>query len=189
MTIEYTDVSVSGSRWGAGSSPSLAHLISASAKDVPHPLVPGKTLWDAREDVGPYVDGVVDPELMSSYAAAAHVRKAADTGIGILGSGSDFTPFLQRLGIASMDQGFGGTPYDAPYHYHSVYDSQRWQEVYADPGFHRHAAVAKELGLVALRLIDSVVLPLNTTQYALELDDYLNRCAFFPFNPCIQPAN
>ena len=37
-----------------------------------------------------------------------------------------------------MDQGFGGTLFDAPYHYHSIYDSQRWQEVYADPGFVRH---------------------------------------------------
>lgn len=40
--------------------------------------------------------------------------------------------------VASSDQAFAGTPYDAPYHYHSIYDSQRWQELYADPGFHRH---------------------------------------------------
>lgn len=75
-----------------------------------------------------------------------------------------------------MDQGFGPTPYDAPYHYHSIYDSQRWQELYADPGFHRHVAVAKHLGLVALRVTDSIILPLNTTQYALELDDYIDKC-------------
>ena len=37
-----------------------------------------------------------------------------------------------------MDQGFGFTPSDAVYHYHSIYDTQQWQEVYADPGFHRH---------------------------------------------------
>lgn len=74
-----------------------------------------------------------------------------------------------------MDQGFGGTPTDAPYHYHSIYDSQTWQETYADPGFFRHTAVAKHLGLVALRLIDSFILPLNTTHYAYELDNYLDR--------------
>ena len=74
-----------------------------------------------------------------------------------------------------MDQGFGNTPTDAPYHYHSIYDSQRWQETYADPGFFRHIAVAKHLGLVALRLIDSFILPLNTTHYAYELDDYLDK--------------
>ena len=74
-----------------------------------------------------------------------------------------------------MDQGFGGTPTDAPYHYHSIYDSQTWQETYADPGFFRHTAVAKHLGLVALRLIDSFILPLNTTHYAYELDGYLDK--------------
>ena len=40
--------------------------------------------------------------------------------------------------IASMDTGFGFTASDAVYHYHSIYDSQRWQELYADPGFYRH---------------------------------------------------
>ena len=73
-----------------------------------------------------------------------------------------------------MNPGFGGTPFDAVYHYHSIYDSQRWQEEYADPGFSRHAAIAKLLGLLTLRLSDSIILPLNTTQYALELDDYLD---------------
>ena len=72
-----------------------------------------------------------------------------------------------------MDQSFSETLTDARYHYHSIYDSQRWQELYADPGFHRHVAVAKQLGLVALRIIDSIVLPLNTTQYAYELNEYL----------------
>lgn len=45
---------------------------------------------------------------------------------------------MLMLQIASLDEGFGGTPMDAAYHYHSVYDSQRFQELYADPGFHRH---------------------------------------------------
>jgi len=40
--------------------------------------------------------------------------------------------------VASSDEGFGGTPTDAVYHYHSIYDSRRFQAVYADPGFHRH---------------------------------------------------
>ncbi len=89
------------------------------------------------------------------------------------------------------------TPYDAVYHYHSIYDSQRWQEVYGDIGFVRHVrtlaerelttitnpqyhfalqvAVSKHLGLVLLRLADSIILPLNTTHYASELDMYLDK--------------
>ncbi|OJA19334.1 hypothetical protein AZE42_00444 [Rhizopogon vesiculosus] len=163
------DVSVSGSRWNVISSPSLAHLILRSAQDVPHPTDSGKTLWDARYDVGPY-EGPMD----AGYASMWNEKNSGDPGIGPMGSGSDYTVFLQRLGIASSDQGFGNTPTDAPYHYHSIYDSQMWQEVYADPGFHKHVAVAKHLGLLTLRLADSIVLPLNTTQYALELDSYVD---------------
>lgn len=79
------------------------------------------------------------------------------------------------------------------YHYHSVFDSERWQELYADPGFLRHVrlllvaeggyspciiqiAVAKFLGLQTLRLADAIVLPINTTNYAVQLDEYLDGC-------------
>lgn len=165
------DVSVAGSQWSPAASPSLAHLIHKTALDIPHPTDPGRTLWDARTDVGPY-SGDADAEALKIYEERLR-GQSLSTGIYPLGSGSDYTAFLQRLGIASMDQGFGGSPSDAVYHYHSIYDSQRWQELYADPGFHRHVAVAKHLGLVALRIADSIVLPLNTTQYALELDEYL----------------
>ena len=173
------DVSVSGSRWSAGGSPSLANLIKTAALDVPHPLIEGKTLWDAREDSGPYhgnkTSPKIDADFLDSWDKTESRRRAQDTGIYPLGSGSDYTVFLQRLGIASTDEGFGYTPTDAVYHYHSVYDSQRWQEVYADPGFDRHVAVAKHLGLIGLRIVDAIVLPLNTTQYSLELEDYLDR--------------
>jgi N-acetylated-alpha-linked acidic dipeptidase len=90
-----------------------------------------------------------------------------------------------------MDQAFSFTPSDAVFHYHSVYDSQHWQEQYADPGFHRHVsqnlaanyvklngmqiAIAKHLGLMTLRLTDAIILPLNTTQYVLELYQYLDQ--------------
>lgn len=65
---------------------------------------------------------------MATYAAeqASKQRKPrvdgkvqAELDIPALGSGSDFTVFLQRLGVASMDQGFGGSPSDGVYHYHS----------------------------------------------------------------------
>ncbi|TFK71755.1 Zn-dependent exopeptidase [Pluteus cervinus] len=176
------DVSVAGSQWNVGGSPSLAHIIKQTALDVPHPTIPGKTLWDARNDQGPfhgitpYVQNTtVDEEFMASYQVAQEAKNSLQTGVSPLGSGSDYTVFLQRLGVASTDQGFSFTPSDAVYHYHSIYDSQRWQEVYADVGFHKHVAVAQHLGLLALRIIDSIVIPLNTTQYAFELSDYLAK--------------
>ena len=151
----------------AAASPSLAHIIRQTAQDVPHPTQPGKTLWDARDEEGPF-EGIGDEEFMASYAASELKRYALDTGIEPLGSGSDFTVFLQHLGVstcafycmlvlvtyascrasrrapqvASMDQSFTSTPSDAVFHYHSIYDSQHWQEQYADPGFHRHVRVA-----------------------------------------------
>ncbi|KAF8631539.1 hypothetical protein AX15_002295 [Amanita polypyramis BW_CC] len=170
------DVSVSGSRFSLYGSPSLAHLLRRSAIDIPHPTKPGKTLWDAREDKGPFTMGTeIDEEYTNANSQVENIKWSSDTGVLPLGSGSDFTVFLQRLGVASTDEGFKFTSTDAVYHYHSVYDTQLWQELYGDKGFHRHVAVAKHLGLVGLRIIDSIVLPLNTTQYALELDQYLNK--------------
>ncbi|KAI3621149.1 vacuolar protein sorting-associated protein 70 [Moniliophthora roreri] len=170
------DVATSGSKWNVYGSPSLAHLIKQTALDVPHPITKGKTLWDARDDEGPFTglngSARVDVEYIMNYERAKRQGRASKTGVNPLGSGSDYTVFLQRLGVASTDQGFGGTPYDAPYHYHSIYDSVRWQEEYADPGYHRHVAVAQHLGLMAMRLTDSIIIPLNTTQYAFELEDY-----------------
>ena len=67
--------------------------------------------------------------------------RSATTGVRALGSGSDYTVFLQRIGVASANGGFGSTLSDPVYHYHSVYDSESWQERFGDPGFHRHVCV------------------------------------------------
>ncbi|KIL00497.1 hypothetical protein PAXRUDRAFT_821584 [Paxillus rubicundulus Ve08.2h10] len=172
------DVSVSGSQYDPSGSPSLAHLIKRSAQDVPHPTDPSRTVWDALYDHGPFT-GEQDAEFTAMWAAKnqSRARAAAEDDVlqvWPLGSGSDYTVFLQRLGVASSDQSFDNTPTDAPYHYHSIYDSQMWQETYGDPGFHRHVALAKSLGLLTLRLADSIIVPLNTTHYALQLYSYVD---------------
>ncbi|KAJ7230606.1 Zn-dependent exopeptidase [Mycena pura] len=172
------DGSAQGSQFDANASPSLSHLIAQTARDVPHPTVPGKTLLDARHDNGPISipeNASADPGYLAAYDAELVNRRTAKSIFNPLGSGSDFTVFLQRIGIASSSEAFGGTPQDAVYHYHSIYDSQCWQELYADPGFHRATAVAQHLGLLLLRLTDSIIVPLNTTQYALELHNYLDK--------------
>ncbi|KAI0068619.1 Zn-dependent exopeptidase [Artomyces pyxidatus] len=167
------DSSVSGSRFGAQASPSLAHFIRETAEELPHPTDPLRTLWDARKDTGVLFGEHQDAEAL---ALDIEAEKAADVvGVSPLGSGSDFTVFLQRLGIASLSSGFGSTRQDPVYHYHSVFDSERWQEVYGDPGFVKHVAVAKHLGLQALRLANAIILPFNTTHYAFELENYLEK--------------
>ncbi|KAL0070019.1 Vacuolar protein sorting-associated protein 70 [Marasmius tenuissimus] len=179
VTYVNVDVSSAGSQWNVLGSPSLAHLIKRTALDVPHPTARDKTLWDARGDQGPFsgFNGStrVDLELINDFEATRAEGRASSTGVGALGSGSDYTVFLQRLGVASTDQGFGQTPTDAPYHYHSIYDTVRWQDEYADPGYKKHVAVAQHLGLMVLRLTDTVIVPLNTTQYAFELSEYVDK--------------
>jgi len=198
------DVSAAGSRFHIGASPSLAHVVRSSAESVPHPTDPERTLWDATKDSGIYTDrpgmGVMSQEDASRFRdervawvdAEADTRasilaraeqgllgdevsKAEYTAVSALGSGSDYTVFLQHIGVASSDGGFAATASDPVYHYHSVYDSVTWMERFGDPGYHRHAAVAKYLGLAALRVSDAIILPINTTQYAYELSYYLQK--------------
>lgn len=147
-----------GSQWEIFGSPSLAHLLKGSAQDVPHPTQAKKTLWDALYDSGPYpgAQGAEFAEMWTQQNKVLLRKDETTANVLPLGSGSDYTVFLQRLGVglfpflcwielsnglkqvASSDQGFFRTPTDAVHHYHSIYDSQMWQETYGDPGFHRH---------------------------------------------------
>ncbi|GAA3001163.1 transferrin receptor-like dimerization domain-containing protein [Actinokineospora diospyrosa] len=88
---------------------------------------------------------------------------------GRLGSGSDYTAFLDRLGIASADLGFsspGGN-------YHSTIDDPRFIDRFLDPGFRYQSVAAKTTGLVALRLTQADIIPLNYSDYARETLTYL----------------
>jgi N-acetylated-alpha-linked acidic dipeptidase len=90
-----------------------------------------------------------------------------------MGSGSDFTAFQDFAGIPSIDMGFGFDAKSAVYHYHSNYDSFDWMNKYGDPNFEYHATISKVWALVAAKLIDSPVLQLNATDYALGLKKYV----------------
>lgn len=90
-----------------------------------------------------------------------------------MGSGSDFTAFQDFAGIPSIDMGFGFDSKSAIYHYHSNYDSFDWMKKYGDPSYEYHATIAKVWALVAAKLVDSPVLQLNATDYALGLAKYV----------------
>ncbi|KAI9574759.1 hypothetical protein HD554DRAFT_2232863 [Boletus coccyginus] len=167
------DTAVSGSRLKTSASPLLSHLLRSTAKQIPHPTSEGRSLWDARLDKGELIGESLDAEAATIYE---EMELAADSiGINPLGSGSDYTVFLQYIGVASSQAGFSATLHDPVYHYHSIFDSQHWQEVYGDPGFSRHVAIAKHIGLQVLRLSGDIILPFNTTHYSLELQSYLDR--------------
>ncbi|WVF71481.1 hypothetical protein IAT40_006287 [Kwoniella sp. CBS 6097] len=168
------DSSASGSNFHAGASPSLALLLKSTAEEVESSLDSSRSVYSTKYDAGSWdaFELAKAGELVGDIDPWA-IEKGS--GVGALGSGSDFTPFLQRYGIASSDLGYKGGPKDAVYHYHSIYDSHTWQAKYGDVGFHRHTDAAKVIGLFTLRLADSLILPLNTTQYTRDLAYYLEK--------------
>lgn len=92
------DVSVGGSRWNAQSSPSLAHFVRSTAEEIPHPTDANRTLWDAREDTG-VLSGPMDAEFAALQEKEMKAA-AGSIGVGYLGSGSDYTVFLQHIGVS-----------------------------------------------------------------------------------------
>jgi N-acetylated-alpha-linked acidic dipeptidase len=137
------DIAISGSRYSLKGSPSLAHVIMEAAQSVQHPTDANKTLWDARLERGPFTapawqDRLAESEFVRERTEQELLAEQEEIPVSPLGSGSDYTVMLQRLGVASTDMGYASTLSDAVYHYHSIYDSEAFQEKYADPGFHKH---------------------------------------------------
>jgi N-acetylated-alpha-linked acidic dipeptidase len=97
-------------------------------------------------------------------------RERADLRISALGSGSDYTPFLQHLGIASLNIGYGGE--DGGGSYHSIYDSFDHYTRFGDPNFDYGIALAQTGGRVVLRLASADVLPLAFGNFADAVQKY-----------------
>jgi N-acetylated-alpha-linked acidic dipeptidase len=89
--------------------------------------------------------------------------------VGDLGSGSDFTPFLQHAGVPSTDIGSRGR-YGV---YHSVFDNYAWFTRFADPTFAYEQQQARVFGLEVLHMADADVLPYDYVTYAKEIASYL----------------
>ncbi|MDB4888552.1 MAG: Transferrin receptor domain protein dimerization region [Gemmatimonadetes bacterium] len=110
---------------------------------------------------------IMDPETNKSVGArerASRVvggnkeaRTRSDLRIGALGSGSDFTPFLQHAGVPTLNVGFGGE--DDGGIYHSIYDSYYWYTHFSDTSFVYGRALAQAAGTMMMRVADADVLP------------------------------
>jgi N-acetylated-alpha-linked acidic dipeptidase len=92
-----------------------------------------------------------------------------------MGSGSDFTAFQDFAGIPSISFGFSPAKDSPVYQYHSNYDSLYWMDNFGDPGWHYHATAARILGLLTARIAETAIVPLNVTDYADALFDYLEN--------------
>ena len=99
------DSSVSGSRFRVSGSPLLSYLIRGTAEELPHPTDKGRTLWDATNDDGKLF-GLMGHANISAKEVkptrAVELANPDNIGVYLLGSGSDFTVFMQRNGVGSM---------------------------------------------------------------------------------------
>jgi N-acetylated-alpha-linked acidic dipeptidase len=140
----------------------LEHLVNDVARDVqdPEAKVP---VWKRAE------------AKALSAASSAEDRKAirsrADLRMDPLGSGSDYTAFIDHLGVASLDLGYGGE--DEGGIYHSIYDDFYWYTHFADTDFAYGKALAQTAGLVVLRLADADLLPFDFGGFADTMQEYL----------------
>ena len=151
------DAAVSGPHFGASSVPSLWKLMRSTTRDIKDPKT-GKSVYQQWQD-------------RARENRPEGEQHPPEARIGALGSGSDYTPFLQHLGVASTDMGFNGD-YGV---YHSAYDSFYWMDHFGDPGFNYHVTAAQLWGTLAMRLADADGLSFDYTDYATQIRDFFTE--------------
>lgn len=152
------DVGVSGPYFAAATVPSLKQFVLDVTRAVPSPR--GGSVYDQwvlHRGQGYEHPGVDAP------------AEIAEAHIGDLGSGSDYSPFLQHIGVPSADVSSEG-PYGV---YHSAFDDYAWFTHEADPQFAYLQEIARVLGVEGIRMADADVLPYDYVTYAKEIESYL----------------
>jgi N-acetylated-alpha-linked acidic dipeptidase len=147
----------------ASGSHTLEQFVNDVARSIEDPETKG-TVW-ARWKARRIVDAPADRR--------AETRSRANLRIGALGSGSDYTPFLQHHGVASLNLSFGG--FDDDGIYHSIYDDFYHFTKFSDPGFLYGRALAQLVGTATLRLADADILPYEFTGLADTVQTYVRE--------------
>jgi N-acetylated-alpha-linked acidic dipeptidase len=167
------DVAVSGPKFGASAVPSLKQFLRDVTKAVPSPK--GGTVYEAwQKGDQPSTTSVQSPtEAMGDAHRTPAAQTKGDVPVGDLGSGSDYTAFLQHLGVPSTDISSSGS-YGV---YHSAFDDFAWFKKFADPDFVYEQEMARILGLEALRMAETDVLPYNYDEYGKEIEAYVDAAS------------
>src|SRR5882762_5851294 len=163
-----TDAAVSGPDFSASAVPSLKEFIRQIAHDVPSPS--GGTVYSAWRDATAGKAATLQSQAIGTMAGAPAAPTRADVPVGDLGSGSDYTVFLQHLGVPSTDVGSTGD-YGV---YHSVFDNLAWFKKFADPDFRYEQQMARVYGLEMIRMATADVLPYDYEDYGKEILVYLD---------------
>ena len=167
-----TDVGVSGPSFNAASVPSLKPFLREVTRDVPSPL--GGSVYEQwqkdQETEANRRRRTANGDNRPARTHAANTRVDGDVEVGDLGSGSDYTPFLQHLGVPSTDIGSAGQ-YGV---YHSTFDDYTWFTKFADPKFVYEQQQARVFGLEILHMADADVLPYDYQLYGREITSYIS---------------
>src|SRR6266545_6552849 len=147
-----------------GGSHTLERLTTQVARDVNDPERNVSVLERRRDR---------EQTLATSPEARKEARERQLIRLDALGSGSDWTPFLQHTGIAAMNVGYGGEGGGGSYH--SIYDSIDHYLRFGDPGFQYGVAQAETTGRLVLRLANADVLPIEFTTFADTMSRYLDE--------------
>ena len=151
------DAAVSGDRFDVGASPTLRNFVQQIASMVDDPKTGRSVLSRWWQQQNENTKKKTEPNWSTIDTLAVNIED--------LGAGSDFTAFLDFVGVPCISMSFGG-PYGV---YHALYDNFYWMEKFGDPTFVYHAAMTKIAGLMAMHLADRPVLPIEPLTYARKL--------------------
>jgi N-acetylated-alpha-linked acidic dipeptidase len=167
-----TDVAVSGPNFGASAVPALKQFIREVTQEVPSAKGSG-TVYDAwKSRVEKQAQERRQRDIADITGAQLRVpnAKSNDLPVGDLGSGSDYTPFLQHLGIPATDITSNGD-YGV---YHSAFDNYAWFTMNADPDFTIEKQMAGVYGVEMLHMADADALPFDYETYGSEIGQYVD---------------
>jgi N-acetylated-alpha-linked acidic dipeptidase len=171
-----TDIGVSGPTFDAAAVPSLKPFLRDITRAVPSPA--GGTVYDqwlkAEGSDHTHRSGISDVIALATSAEPSPPTPAdQQVHIGDLGSGSDYSPFLQHLGVPSTDIGSNG-PYGV---YHSAFDNYNWFLKNADPTFVYEQQQARVFGLEVLHMADADILPYDYRVYGHAIESYISAAS------------
>lgn len=153
-TVAYINTDGTGAGFlGAGGSHTLEKFFDQISKSVMDPQT-NVTVFERRNAV----------QQVSGGAPWSHYE------LGALGSGSDYSPFFQHLGIASFNMGFGGESSGGEYH--TMYDSYKHYKRFKDPNFQYGVTLAKVAGRTSLRMANADVLPFEFSHFTKIVNGY-----------------
>ncbi len=157
---------------GVEGSHDLERMVNQTAADVKDP----ETMVSirVRQEASLGVRAFSNPSDAQAQRAAKQAETGGDLPIGPLGSGSDYTAFLQHLGVPSINLGFGGEAEQGGI-YHSAYDTFEHYVRFGDPKFEYGVALSETAGRMALRMADADVLPLAFTPFADTVGGYVDE--------------